>query len=330
MLKSANKGFRYHAGDDPALKDFSLIKNYSTSTVSLKPVTQSFFSHKPDQTKSLFILENAIIDPLSSYVYDSKHRFMGDFSSWSIDHSMCRFTMRPPKRFSTLGKGTYLFLGSNTYYHWLIEELPVYLRARREFPSATTLVHALAPIYVFDSLKLLDINYKVIQKCIQVEKLVFVSKSATLQPDSGDTDVLRETYLPLIENTSSTESEVQVYISRLNQGRFPQNELAIQELFTDYGFQILDLVGRSFKDQIELFSKANVVAGTHGAGLSNIVWSGPKASVIEIIDWKHPKCFEVLAQIGSQRYFGIQNSGQEWTVDLENLNSTIAFSLEKK
>jgi capsular polysaccharide biosynthesis protein len=255
---------------------------------------------------------------------------MGDFSSMSVDYSMWRFTMRPPKKVSTLGKGTYLFLGSNTYYHWLIEELPVYLRAVKEFPSATTLVHALAPIYVFDSLNLLNINYKVIQKCIQVEELVFVSKSATLQPDSGDTDVLRETYLPWIENTSSAGSEVKIYISRLNQGRFPQNELAIQELFTDYGFEILDLVGRSFKDQIELFSRANVVAGTHGAGLSNIVWSGPNTSVIEIIDWRHPKCFEVLAQIGSQRYFGIQNSGNEWTIDLENLNSTIAFSLEKK
>ena len=102
---SSSSGFRYHLGDDPSLSDFILIKSYEGQNLLLEPVTQSFSCHKPDQRKALLSLSNAIIEPLSSYVFDSERRFMADSTSFSIDYAMCRFTMRPPKKTSQFRPG---------------------------------------------------------------------------------------------------------------------------------------------------------------------------------------------------------------------------------
>jgi hypothetical protein len=322
-LRFSNRGFRYHLDDDPSLLDLVLIKNYEGQDLLLGPVTQSFSCHKPDQRKALLSLSNAVIDPLSSYVFDSERRFIADFTSFSIDYAMNRFTMRPPKKISQFRPGKHLFIGSNTYYHWLIEELPAYLLARDHFPTATTLVHGMAPKYVFDALNMLNVQYEEIQKCTQVEELVFVSKSAALQPSHIDVSKLRETFAPWMLNSEGTKDHSRIYISRINQGRYPDNELKIQNLFTQYGFKIVDLVGFDLQDQIRLFSSAQVIAGTHGAGLSNFVWAPDNSVVLEILKWNHPKCYELLAQIRSQRYSRIEGKLSHWNVDLGHLESIV-------
>jgi capsular polysaccharide biosynthesis protein len=38
-----------------------------------------------------------------------------------------------------------------------------------------------------------------------------------------------------------------------------------------------------FEGQVRTFAGASVVLGVHGAGLTNVIWSGPDASVIELI-----------------------------------------------
>jgi len=322
-LRSADRGFRYHLGDNPSLSDFVLLKMYEGQDLPLNPVSQSFFCHKPDQRKLLLSLRNAVIDPLSSYVYDSERRFMGDFTALSIDYATWRFTMRPPKKVSKFENGKHLFLGSNTFYHWLIEELPAYLIAKNNSQNTKTLVHGMAPKYVFDALKLLDIQYEVIQKCTQVEELIFVSKSATLQPHPIDVQTLRDAFVPWITNDKGVDNTSRIYISRLNQGRYPDNELEIQNLFTKYGFRIVDLVGFQLEEQIKMFSTAQVIAGTHGAGLSNIVWASPDSALLEILQWNHPKCYETLAEICSHRYLSIECTEPVWTVDLGHLESIL-------
>ncbi len=322
-LRFAGRGFRYHAGDDPTLSDLVLIKSYEEQNLLLNPVSQSFSCHKPDQRKALLSLRNAVIDPLSSYVYDSERRFMGDSTSFSIDYAMQRFTMRPPKKVSKFRPGQHMFIGSNTFYHWLIEELPAYLLARNYSPNSTTLVHGMAPKYVFDALNLLDIRYEEIQTCTSVEELIFVSKSVALQANHIDINTLRRTFEPWMLNNRNTTDYSRIYISRLNQGRYPDNELEIQNLFTTYGFRIVDLVGFELLDQIKIFSSAKVIAGTHGAGLSNMVWAPEKSVVLEILKWNHPKCYETLGGICSHKYLSVEGKEADWTVDLGNLETIL-------
>ena len=48
------------------------------------------------------------------------------------------------------------------------------------------------------------------------------------------------------------------------------------------GFLIIKLSKLSFNEQIELFNKAKIIIGSHGAGLTNIIFSEPSTQIIEI------------------------------------------------
>jgi len=59
-------------------------------------------------------------------------------------------------------------------------------------------------------------------------------------------------------------------------------EEKVEEALGERGFTVLHCEELSFAEQIRTFHRADVVVGTHGAGLSNLVWSEPPCKVIEI------------------------------------------------
>jgi hypothetical protein len=75
-----------------------------------------------------------------------------------------------------------------------------------------------------------------------------------------------------------------LYLSRRTAGhRRILNEDAVSAVLDRFGFEACDPSALSFEDQCRLFAQADVVAGAHGAGLTNIVWSPPGATVMEFM-----------------------------------------------
>lgn len=74
------------------------------------------------------------------------------------------------------------------------------------------------------------------------------------------------------------------YIVRSNPKRRLKNESAVKAFLMDQGFQMICLEDYSLDQQAQLFSNAKCVAGIHGAGLANLVFSTRKTSVLEICD----------------------------------------------
>jgi hypothetical protein len=319
---SSHLGFRQLSSEDEG-EDFCVIAKFPESQIALGPQSKSFFAHKPDQSKFVFVLDNAIIEPTSSYIFDSERRLIGDSVSWSIQHAMLRWSTRPRRHIPVQKTGEYLFLGHQAFYHFLMEDFPSYLLARRERPDVTTLVFRTSPRYVFAALRILDARYETIERCTQVERLIFASKGVALQPHTVDVAAL--------ENFSDTLSSIEVprnydfiYISRLKDGRVPENEEEIQRLFIDRGFKILVLDEFDLESQIAIFKTAKIVAGTHGAGLSNIVWALTGTAVIEISRTEHPICYQHLALIRSQVYFSIVCNSDRWIVNLDEVDKVIS------
>ena len=63
----------------------------------------------------------------------------------------------------------------------------------------------------------------------------------------------------------------------------------------------------SFKNQINLLRKSNLVIGAHGAAFANIIFCKPRTKVIEIIPSNHPnKQSERLCKILNLKYFRIK------------------------
>ena len=56
----------------------------------------------------------------------------------------------------------------------------------------------------------------------------------------------------------------------------------LEERLLERGVTVLHCEELSFDEQIRIFHQAETVIGTHGAGLSNLVWSEAPCRVIEI------------------------------------------------
>ena len=93
-----------------------------------------------------------------------------------------------------------------------------------------------------------------------------------------------------------------IFISRKNrlkdiEGRGIQYIDEIELLFTRNSFEVIFFEELSLIEQISTVKNAQVIAGFHGAGLANIVWSKNKFKVIEISESRITSHFQHIASI---------------------------------
>lgn len=69
---------------------------------------------------------------------------------------------------------------------------------------------------------------------------------------------------------------------------------AVEEVFVKRGFEVVTLTGRTFAEQRDLFRSAGIIAGAHGAGLANLVFTAPGSRV-----------YEIMPPLAGTRAFGI-------------------------
>jgi len=60
------------------------------------------------------------------------------------------------------------------------------------------------------------------------------------------------------------------------------NEAEVLEFFEKAGWTIVDLVNLSFAEQIAWFAGAEAIAGIHGSGMTNTLWSPRGCKIIEL------------------------------------------------
>lgn len=74
-----------------------------------------------------------------------------------------------------------------------------------------------------------------------------------------------------------------LFIKRGSQAaRYHQQEELIADKFEKQGFSIVQSESLTFREQVELFSRAGVIAGLHGAGLTNGVFAPRGTKILEI------------------------------------------------
>ncbi|WP_417668236.1 glycosyltransferase family 61 protein [Roseibium sp.] len=66
-------------------------------------------------------------------------------------------------------------------------------------------------------------------------------------------------------------------------GRAFRNQTAVNDLAAEFGFDLIDPSTLSLKEQVETFSHASVIAGAHGAALTNAIFrAGAPCKIIEL------------------------------------------------
>lgn len=110
-----------------------------------------------------------------------------------------------------------------------------------------------------------------------------------LVPNAGfdSIDYLKQCITTLSQTSKPNDASERIFISRLDgtsnaYGRANSDSPELVKAFQDYGFKVVTLGGLEASQVIHTFQNAKIVAGMHGAGLLNLIFS--KNSGLKLIE----------------------------------------------
>jgi capsular polysaccharide biosynthesis protein len=195
-------------------------------------------------------------------------------------------------------------LSTGSYFHWVAECLPRLLRAEREFPGEHRLVlprsYERDPYVAFtlpafphvETIEWIEDDSK-----LRVDRLAFVARPSP--PDVFVPHLVREVGRRLRERVDAWAGEDRLYFSRSDAGRRrAANEPEVVRVLREHGFRIVTVDPSKPDEQVTLAASARVIAGVHGAALTNIIFMPSGGHLLE---FRHPRlerfpdCYRPLA-----------------------------------
>lgn len=170
---------------------------------------------------------------------------------------------------------------SLNYAHWLMDSLPRLAAIDFQLSEMPVLLPRGAKAFHYDSLRALGIRQAIEMPadCVTVEKLRCVSAaSRTGFPRAEFIQRLRQKFR---ENSAANTPPRRLYVSRELSSRRVVNEEEVFAIFRSHGFEKVLCEELTFDEQLSLFSSAEMIAGPHGAGIYNLLFARPGATIIE-------------------------------------------------
>ena len=199
-----------------------------------------------------------------------------------------------------------------TYYHWLMESLP----------RLQLLEWAGFDLFQFDRFLLNEKPHRFHLETLDILKIPpakrhWTRKAQTLQCEYlvapylpahrkffplWVADFLRKRFLPFAKRLPVGN---RLFISRKRgHRRRLANESEIESLLHRAGFKTVYLEDYGFAEQVGLFASASIIVAIHGSGLSNLVFAGLGAKVIELFAPTYVNhCYQRIAKTMSFDYF---------------------------
>jgi capsular polysaccharide biosynthesis protein len=224
--------------------------------------------------------------------------------------------------------------GNSFYYHWIVEILGrlalleqageeydyLYVPTYRPFMKEALLLWGVSPDKIIDSTD--DVLY-------EVDELIVPSLIASIRTDGSPRlahyapkEIVEYVKNKLIDSFEKQNEEYsfckKVFISRSDaQFRKILNEDEVFEKFAAQGFERYILSNLSLVEQIALFKNAEIIVGTLGSGLTNILFCNTDALVVDIFQARRDCTIYYLSQTLGLQYkcvktmeFIDQNDGQ--------------------
>ncbi len=314
-----------------------ILKTFPLNNLGgVPPVDNRIWASKPIDKRHLFRMMDGRVETFSSKLFTSNGVYVADSSPWNLDRALVRWPMSYPKAFASRAKrvlGPATFLPSQSFYHFLFEDLPSLIRVREFRPEVSVYTRASPASHIRSFVGALGIEIEEISRRFVVfDDLFFETRGPALVPQILDVETLRDAFgITSVENNSNDpESQGRkLFISRKDQDRIPINEAEVEALLVGLGFEVLVLDRMSAQEQVSIFSHAKIIVGVHGAGLSNIVWAPSTGTkVLEIRRRRQPQTFEILCSLTNADYRSLEwDEHGDWSIDLGQL-STLVVSLE--
>jgi hypothetical protein len=268
-----------------------------------------------------FEVDDVILEPRQGLIYMLTGEFLIESSCWSPTEVFNSYPWIPRKIKSLPLRSNGISLTSSSYYHWLIEDLPCTLFAMKSDPSAPLIVSKKTPNYVREFAHNSGRQLVYVDGPQKLEKILFVEKcNDSGWPSQYDISELLN-YSNFKKLLYHGIPHKKYYISRRYSKRSPSNEIEIEQLAIDSGYEILYLERMTHAKQISIISGAATIAGVHGAGLANMIWMKPGTKIVDIINENYwTESTHRLSHLGNQEYvpFVYQGSMAD-PVDLKDL-----------
>ena len=256
-------------------------------------------------TKYQIEISNVVVNNENGLVYvtdmDGKLLVLAESSDWPI-HYVLLNSERPPRRILPEVKSATLGLPNSSFAHLIGEDLPALLSLKSKFPFLSYKNSSRINIQIYDYYGLKRIT---VPKWVKVENLTMVTRNR----DVGYIHPQSVRLLRSSRKLKNYKPMKKYYVSRLNSTRSFPEEITLQSVLVGMGFQVIYPEKMSFEEQKELFSRARAVAGIHGGGLVNALWSS-KCTVIEFMPiTRINRCFEWQSMLIGHDYTRIYIDG---------------------
>jgi capsular polysaccharide biosynthesis protein len=173
------------------------------------------------------------------------------------------------------------------YYHWMTQALPRLLMVlKTEVPFTLLLPKTHCLEFHVMSLKFLGvenwISFETDKTYFEVDNLIYPSHD--LQIGDYHDDLMMELSTALRRGIGVALKRNYVYIQRASKGtRRIINEGEVLDAFTLWGFKVISFENMNFEEQQAVAGNASILAGVHGAGLSNMLYMEKGSKVLELV-----------------------------------------------
>ncbi|MDJ1504102.1 glycosyltransferase family 61 protein [Xanthocytophaga agilis] len=202
----------------------------------------------------------------------------------------------------------------DNYYHWTTEALPRLFSIREKAPNLTLLIHEKTPRFIDEYLRFF--SFREIVR-IKDDEIVW-AKKLWLPMHTARGLAHRLAVVKQLGHWIRSQAGIQpqkttkkIFISREKaKYRRAINEAEVFEFFEQLSYEKTYLEDLTLKDQIQLFTNASKIAGIHGAGFSNLLYSSQATLLTDIIHQEHQQdAFYNLADAMNVDYLRIECKG---------------------
>jgi len=264
--------------------------------------------------RGIYALWDCVVDPLSGLTRAADGRIITEVVGSpplrnrrigvAVANSLAGWRNRARRSLLRAGVDTYiegpaavLAPSYYNYYHWSIEcltrvcELSVYMDAHPA-EDVQIIVPPELPGWAHESLEMLGVA----DRCVQMDEPIRVDR--LLVPSFGDPTRLECEWLR-DQVTAPKEAHRRIFIARTDATRRRVGNMdELQRVFNRWDIEVVVLSELSVREQIDLFSEAELVIGVTGAGLANLIYSFDADCLVIFGDLKgntYPRLCEILS-----------------------------------
>jgi capsular polysaccharide biosynthesis protein len=241
----------------------------------------------------LFCLPNARVRGPHGFVVLEEGAFVLE-GNWRVSNVVRHplFSKAPLSKSRSLKGNWYSIISyfSESYHHWLWDDLPRLMTALPHLPSDTQFLIPEKPKdYHIEALGALGIEQsRLVEHSAEVETKVenlwFASPLGNSEWAATAPEIaskLRDRFRKYFGPIGSGDKKIYISRQKALQRRLV-NEEELLQIILDNGFETVFAEDLSFKEQAKLFGEANCILAVHGAGLTNMLFASSGARVYEI------------------------------------------------